>query len=143
MSCHQLFVLVALVFANAQPDFALIGTDANDLCHDFIANREHFFGLLDTLGGKLADMNEPFNTVFQAGKGAKAYQLGDFHFDMGAERVFLNHGGPWVGFELLKTDADFLGIGVHAQDFHFDFLIFLEGLRGMRDFLRPRNVAYV
>ncbi len=134
---HRFLGKVALIFADAEADFALHRADADDLGHHLVAHVEHFLGLLHAVIRQFADVNQSLNAVLEPRESAEAHELRDLNLNMRPDRQLLDDRHPRVFFELLEAHADLLGFRVDAQNLDLDFLALLQHFRRIVDLLRP------
>ena len=80
--------------------------------------------------GDLGDVDQAFDVVFQAGKGAEFGQAGDGAFHQLANLVLADLLGPGILQQLADGQADAFLFAVDRDDLDFDFLADLENFAG-------------
>jgi len=95
---------VLFELANAEGDFLLLGADSQHNCGDLLIEFKHIAGARDALDpGKLGNVNETFDTLFDFDKGTVWKKLGDFSRNLGSHWKAGFDVLPWVVGHLLET----------------------------------------
>ncbi len=118
---------VRFELADAEADLLLFLVDAEHDCFDFLANGEHVAGTGDPLGpGEFGNVNESFDPFLDLHERAVRNEVGDFAFDLGADRETVLGLVPGIFLGLLEAEGDALLFLVDIEHDHFDLLTDLE-----------------
>ena len=90
----------------------------------------------------LGDMDQSFDAALELDERAVVHDADHFALHPGADAVFLRHGVPGVGGELLHAEGDALLFGVELEHHDLDGFADLDDLRRMAD-PSPRHIADV
>ena len=87
-------------------------------------------------------MDQAFHTRFEFDERPVRHDVDHFAVDAVSDRVFGFNVVPRAGRELLHAERDFLPFPVDVEDFHFDFIVDFDLVRGMADAV-PTHVGDV
>ena len=90
-----------------------------------------------------ADVDEPFDPLFQLDEGSVAHHVDDRALDDRADGIFVGStDSQGLGVLLLQAQGDLFLFAIDVQDHHFDFLVDGHHLRRMAD-AAPAHVGDV
>src|SRR5687768_1644130 len=90
--------------------------------------------------GHLGDVDQSFDAAFQLDEGAVVHDAYDFALHPAANAVFLRHGLPGVGGELLHAEGNTFLFGIELEHHYLDGLAHLNDFRRMAD-SAPGHIA--
>ena len=96
----------------------------------------------DPLFGQLRDVNEPFDVLIEASKGAEISDFGNRAGHQLPDLIALLHGAPGLGLQALDTQCDATALAVNAENIDLELLASFEHLAGMLD-MPPRKLGQV
>src|SRR5690606_24499627 len=94
--------------AQAEAHAATLWIDADDAEQEFLALAHDLLRMLNPLVGKLGDVDQSFNAILDASKGAEVGQLGHVTANKLADLVGTGHAAPGLGLGALDREGDLL-----------------------------------
>ena len=127
----------------AQADLAIFGVHAENLDFDLLTEFDDFLGI-DFFIRQLADVQQPFEVLFEFHKHAEVGDLGDLAVDdLAGEIVLGNLAQPGVFGELLEAEGHAHLLFVDREDHALKLFALFEQFRRVADFARPAQVAHM
>ena len=108
-----------------ETDFSVFRVNAENFDFEFFANFDDFFRIVDFVIGKLRDMEETFQTIFQSDEDAEIGDLGNGSLNELTGFVFAgNIMSPRIFGHLFQTKSDAAASLINGENAAFDFLAF-------------------
>src|SRR5262249_18453982 len=121
ISHRQRIPWVLLCLLDAEADSTINRINLEYYCFYLLADREKLRGVLEAFGpGHFSHVHKPFDTGLKFHKGtviSKAYNLAPHTYSL---RIALDHGLPWIRYELLVPERDSFLFAVKLQYFYLD-----------------------
>ena len=129
---------------SGEADFAFIRIDSQDFYLYLLADLNDLLGVVDLMVGQFGDVQQTFESAFEAHEYAEVGDFGNGSGDDLPSRIPIGDFlGPRILGELFQSQGDSSSLLVDGEHATLDFLAFFDDLVGMADLADPGHVADV
>lgn len=134
------FVIAHELF-DGEGNFAFGGINADDFGFVRLADLDDLQRIFDVIAAELADVDEAFYAVFDAGESAEFSNFRNFAIDDRPRGITIGEGFPGIVCKLFNTEAEAFVGDIDIEDDGFDFVAFFVDFGGVTNFLSPADIG--